>query len=251
MHRVDTDGNQGGLFTDGNPATGTLGTKLDDDWANAVQEEICGVIEGTGGTLVKGTNSQLLGSCVATATANKIVRRDASGRAQVADPSAAADIATKAYVDGRGWHRVVASADTSTTSANGVDITGLSFAAASGKKYLVRARLFCYAGATTSGIGFSAKSTSAPSASAQFFEVTHWSNTPSFDHQRIAVFSDTPAACSTTTESTSSSQPQVDGFEGYLVTTGTGTFQLRLGGEVGEGTITVKAGSYLEWCEVP
>lgn len=33
------------------------------------------------------------------ATANKLVHRDASGRAQFADPSAAADAATKSYVD--------------------------------------------------------------------------------------------------------------------------------------------------------
>jgi hypothetical protein len=33
------------------------------------------------------------------ATANRIILRDASGRAQVASPSAAADIATKGYVD--------------------------------------------------------------------------------------------------------------------------------------------------------
>lgn len=35
------------------------------------------------------------------ATASKLIHRDANGRAQVADPSAAADIATKGYVDGK------------------------------------------------------------------------------------------------------------------------------------------------------
>jgi len=36
---------------------------------------------------------------VSTATANALVKRDASGRTQFADPSAAQDAATKAYVD--------------------------------------------------------------------------------------------------------------------------------------------------------
>lgn len=44
-------------------------------------------------------NSKLAGDPVVAATANKIVLRDASGRAQIADPSAAADIASKNYVD--------------------------------------------------------------------------------------------------------------------------------------------------------
>lgn len=38
-------------------------------------------------------------SAVSTATASRLVLRDAAGRAQVADPSAAADIATKGYTD--------------------------------------------------------------------------------------------------------------------------------------------------------
>ncbi len=59
MHRTDADGNVGGLFSDGNPSTGVLGTKVDDDWLNAVQEEICNLIEAAGITLVKGTNTQL------------------------------------------------------------------------------------------------------------------------------------------------------------------------------------------------
>lgn len=44
-------------------------------------------------------NSKLAGDPTPNATANKIVLRDANGRAQIADPSAAQDIATKNYVD--------------------------------------------------------------------------------------------------------------------------------------------------------
>src|SRR6266508_5023221 len=95
MHRIDTVGSVApGIFTDTNPAT-----IVDDDWFNAVQSEIVNLIEAAGITLVKGTNTQLLAACVAAASANKIVRRDASGRAQFADPSAAQDAATKAYAE--------------------------------------------------------------------------------------------------------------------------------------------------------
>jgi hypothetical protein len=87
------------MFSDGDLGLGVQGTVLDDDWLNAVQEEIAGVIEACGIALVKGTNTQLIAACVAAATANAIVRRDANGRAQVADPAVAADIATKGYVD--------------------------------------------------------------------------------------------------------------------------------------------------------
>jgi hypothetical protein len=60
MHRTDAPGNAANLFVDGNPVTGTQATLVDDDWLNAVQEELCGLIESAGITLVKGTNTQLL-----------------------------------------------------------------------------------------------------------------------------------------------------------------------------------------------
>lgn len=47
------------------------------------------------------TPSGLAAASVSAPTVNRIIRRDASGRAQVVDPSVAADIATKNYVDGR------------------------------------------------------------------------------------------------------------------------------------------------------
>lgn len=42
-------------------------------------------------------------SAVSAATASALVIRDTNGRAQVADPSASGDIATKNYVDGKTW----------------------------------------------------------------------------------------------------------------------------------------------------
>jgi hypothetical protein len=65
MHRIDTataDPNANGTgkagFRAGAPP-GTAATRLDKDWFNAVQEEICAVIEGAGTTLVKATKNQL------------------------------------------------------------------------------------------------------------------------------------------------------------------------------------------------
>ena len=56
MHRIDTQGHKQNRFSDGNPTdtTGETGTVIDSSWLNAVQEEICGVIEGFGGKLGKG-----------------------------------------------------------------------------------------------------------------------------------------------------------------------------------------------------
>ena len=60
MHRIDSVGNQAGQFVDKDPASGTPGTIVDDDWLNAVQENIARVIEGGGEALIKGDDYQLL-----------------------------------------------------------------------------------------------------------------------------------------------------------------------------------------------
>lgn len=67
MHRIDTPtaqvdkfgaGKNG--FTRGNPQTGVPATALDDDYFDAVQEELAGVIEGAGIALNKDNRTQLL-----------------------------------------------------------------------------------------------------------------------------------------------------------------------------------------------
>jgi hypothetical protein len=60
MHRTDAARNVANLFVDKDIGAGTRGTVVDADWLNAVQEELCNFIEDLGGTLVKGTNTQLL-----------------------------------------------------------------------------------------------------------------------------------------------------------------------------------------------
>ncbi|WBM69119.1 hypothetical protein OH773_13075 [Buttiauxella sp. WJP83] len=67
MHRIDTPtaqkdkfgaGKNG--FTRGNPQTGTQATDLDDDYFDAIQEELAGVVEATGISLDKAKRNQLL-----------------------------------------------------------------------------------------------------------------------------------------------------------------------------------------------
>lgn len=61
MHRIDGPGAApGGQFTEGDPSVGTPASVVTDDWLNAVQEEICGVVEGSGAALSKPSNAQLL-----------------------------------------------------------------------------------------------------------------------------------------------------------------------------------------------
>lgn len=79
------------------------------------------------------------------ATANNVILRDGSGRAQVADPAAAADIATKGYVDaiqqGISWKNAVRVATTAngtlgTAYANGQTVDGVTLA--TGDRILIK-----------------------------------------------------------------------------------------------------------------
>lgn len=60
MHRIDTDGNVDNTFTEGDPEIPQQPTVVGADWLNAVQEEICNVIEAADIVLNKPTNTQLL-----------------------------------------------------------------------------------------------------------------------------------------------------------------------------------------------
>lgn len=60
MHRIDTDGHLNNRFTDENIQTGQEATVIGADWPNAIQDEICAVIEAAGISLSKGDNNQLL-----------------------------------------------------------------------------------------------------------------------------------------------------------------------------------------------
>ncbi|HHH0255552.1 TPA: hypothetical protein ACPZQ5_004421, partial [Yersinia enterocolitica] len=80
MHRIDTPtaqtdkfGTGKNGFTRGNPQTGVPATALDDDYFDAIQEEIAGVIESTGTALDKNNRAQLL------AAINSIIASGGSG----------------------------------------------------------------------------------------------------------------------------------------------------------------------------
>lgn len=61
MHRIDGPGaGPGGSFVAGSKTSGTPSTVVTADWANAVQEEIAGVVVASGQALVKADNGQLL-----------------------------------------------------------------------------------------------------------------------------------------------------------------------------------------------
>ncbi len=60
MHRIDAPGHVAGQFSAGNPAAGQRATQIDADWLNALQENICRVIEAAGLDLEKGDHDQLL-----------------------------------------------------------------------------------------------------------------------------------------------------------------------------------------------
>lgn len=65
MHRIDGPAiAPGGFFTEGDPVVGTPATIVKFDWANSVQEEICGVVEGAGIALSKPNRAQLLAALV-------------------------------------------------------------------------------------------------------------------------------------------------------------------------------------------
>jgi hypothetical protein len=115
MHRIDADAHINNTFSEGSPTTGMPGTKISASWLNAVQEEIANAIEAAGLALNKASNEQLVAafaafvathngvpnphSATSAPTANRLVLRDDSGRAQFADPSAAQDADTKAARD--------------------------------------------------------------------------------------------------------------------------------------------------------
>lgn len=75
MHRIDTStaqtdkfGKGKNGFTNGDPTTGRLATALNSDMWDAVQEEICAVIEGAGVTLDKAKHDQMYQAIVSLIT---------------------------------------------------------------------------------------------------------------------------------------------------------------------------------------
>src|SRR5690554_4785267 len=88
--------------------TVTTGEIASDEWANDVANSV-NLLESDVDALENGVDSidiRLdaveieLSNATSAATANRLMERDANGRAKVAAPSATTDIANKTYVDG-------------------------------------------------------------------------------------------------------------------------------------------------------
>ena len=67
MFRIDQPGHVGNKFVTGNPQAWQRATRMGAEWPNAVQEEICKVIEASGIVLSKPNNEQLYAAIVAIA----------------------------------------------------------------------------------------------------------------------------------------------------------------------------------------
>lgn len=160
-----------GSFTATLPANALAGGVVivrKNTWANVVTvapttgEAIDGVTNGTTAVYGMGDHAmfistgaqnwaQVLDQSAAVATASLTVRRDTAGRAQVVDPSVAADIATKNYVDTPRLNTITSSAtpaintdttDIFTITALGTAITsmtsGLTGTPNAGQRLLIR-----------------------------------------------------------------------------------------------------------------
>lgn len=71
MQRTAGQGNVNGMFVQENANTGQPPTEITADWMNAVQEELCGVIEGSGIALDVTDNKQLVKAINLLLAANK------------------------------------------------------------------------------------------------------------------------------------------------------------------------------------
>ncbi len=90
MHRIDGPGaTQDNRFTDGDPTAGIPPTIVTDDWANAVQEELSGVVEGAGLTLDKAKHDQLKAAITKMITdrAAPLATTEQAGLVELATPA--------------------------------------------------------------------------------------------------------------------------------------------------------------------
>ena len=112
MHRIDTPtaqtdkfgaGKNG--FTRGNPQTGVPATALDDDYFDAIQEEIARVIESTGAPLNKNNRAQLLAAIntlIANGGTNFLKKTNNLSEIKDAGPTAVAQTLTNLGLTGIG-----------------------------------------------------------------------------------------------------------------------------------------------------
>jgi hypothetical protein len=128
------------------------------------------------------------------------------------------------------------------TNTNLNDVTGLSFAIVSGNKYKFRAELYVTTSVSNTGSKFAVNANVAVSAIVYRATGAGGTAAANFVHNAFALDS----ASATNVGAVLSSQYVV--IEGILIANNTGTAIIRFGkGSANAGTLTVKAGSFLNY----
>lgn len=127
-------------------------------------------------------------------------------------------------------------ADASTSSGSFGDVTGLSFAAVSGKAYAIRLGGTYAVGGTTTGIGIGF---TGPGGSTRLFVRIYGNGSPTGVTSEVVTSSDTGTGTSTT-DSTATRMWEA---WGTFVCTSTGTWKLRFNRNGTSATVTIHSGS--------
>jgi hypothetical protein len=138
------------------------------------------------------------------------------------------------------WNSVAMTGDVSFAVTTATNLTGLTFACASGKTYRWRAVL--YNAYTNAAVGIAFGTAAGPTTS--IFNLSFWSK------DNVGTFNQlTATAFNALTAANAGHSAQMYVVEGIFTTTGAGTFQLTAAAETAAAGNVIKAGSYLEWME--
>ncbi len=158
------------------------------------------------------------------------------------------------YIEGVGFFTLKASAvldrvlyvasDVSNSTTSFADVTGLTAALLSGKRYIINAALFHLSAATGTGANFSYNIGAAPTVS-QFANISGVTN--SVTAGAISLGSATARDTAITAQTTGSANVTMTALAGLIQPSADGTFAIRFSSEVAASAVTVKAGS---WCEI-
>ena len=127
------------------------------------------------------------------------------------------------------------------TAATFADVTGLTLALKSGKKYLFETHLYHISGATTTGAQFAVNIGAAPT---QLVVATFSGVTNSVTAGALSIGSATARDTAVTAQTTGSANITLTIMSGMIIPSADGTFAIRATAEVA-ATMTVKAGSWL------
>lgn len=156
-----------------------------------------------------------------------------------------AAVTVNAAIDlARSWRRVTLAADVALSAIALGDITGLGFAVAAGKRYVFRGQILFTVGAATTGAG---AAINGPAAS-RFYVRVGTPSTLSTMNDRASGSYDSPSAAQSASVV---AQGTISIDDGWVEPTAAGTIQARGCSELAGTPVTFKAGSWLEYREVP